>query len=125
MAMRVRPEDWQVEATHNHTMERAIAISRTTLGSDRLYSSVVTTTPGGSTRVHHHGECETSIYVLEGRARFSFGPTGVEEHLEAERGDFVYIPAHEVHVEANASDREPLVVLVTRNCPEALTVYVD
>lgn len=105
-------------------MERAIAISRTTVGAG-LYSSVVTTPPGGATRVHHHGPCETSIYVVSGRALFTWGPTGVEEAAHADAGDFVYVPAGELHVEANASATDELVVVVTRNCDDAVVIYPD
>lgn len=124
MARRVRPTEWQRSQGQNEGMERAVAISRPLTGSEQLYSSVVTTAPGGSTEVHHHGPCETSIYVVRGRARFTWGPTGRDEELVAEAGDFVYIPAGEIHVEENASTTDELVVLVTRNCPDALTVYV-
>jgi uncharacterized RmlC-like cupin family protein len=106
-------------------MERSIAISAPLVGSERLYSSVVTTGPGDKTRIHHHGECETSIYILEGRAHYTWGETGVEHEVDAEAGDFVYIPAGEIHVEANASDTEPLVVVLTRNCPDSHVVYLD
>ncbi|MDQ3146121.1 MAG: cupin domain-containing protein [Actinomycetota bacterium] len=106
-------------------MERAVAVSRDTVGSVGIYSSVVTTAPGGSTRVHHHGGCETSIYVVSGRARFTWGPTGVEDELVAEAGDIAYVPAFEVHTEQNASATEPLVVVVTRNCPVGVVHYVD
>ena len=82
-------------------MERAIAVSVKTVGSHGLYSSIVTTAPGEQTRVHHHGDCETSIYILSGEAHYTFGPTGVEEQFDAAAGDFVYIPAGEIHVEAN------------------------
>ena len=54
-----------------------------------------------------------------------YGPTGLEHAFEATAGDFVYIPAGEIHVEANASDREPLVVVLTRNCPDSHVVYLD
>lgn len=106
-------------------MERSIAISAPLVGSQQLYSSIVSTAPGDRTRVHHHGPCETSIYVLSGSARYTFGPTGLEETFDAEAGDFVYIPAGEIHVEENASTTEPLVVVLTRNCPDSHVVYVD
>ena len=70
-------------------------------------------------------ECATVIYVLEGRAEFSWGRTGVENALEASVGDFVHIRAGEVHVERNPSTTDDLVVLVCRNCPDAVTIYVD
>ena len=43
----------------------------------------------------------------------------------ATAGDFIYIPAGEIHVEANASATEPLVVVLTRNCPDSHVVYLD
>ncbi len=125
MATRVTPDQWSRGTGQNADMERAIAISAPTVGSQRLYSSVVTTAPGAKTRLHHHGECETSIYILSGRARYTFGPTGLEDAFDGEAGDFVYIPAGEVHVEENASTTEPLVVVLTRNCPDSHVVYLD
>ena len=106
-------------------MERSIAISKPTVGSERLYSSIVSTAPGDRTRIHHHGDCETSIYILTGAARYTWGPTGVEREMRAAAGDVVFIPAGEIHVEENASATEPLVVVLTRNCPDSHVVYLD
>jgi len=125
MATRITPADRSTSVGQNNDMERSIAVSAETVGSVGLYSSVVTTAPGGRTRIHHHGECETSIFILAGRARYTWGPTGLEESMEADEGDFVYIPAGEVHVEENASATEPLVVVLTRNCPGSVVHYLD
>ena len=124
MATRISPADRHTTIGQHPGMERSIAISTPTVGSARLYSSVVSTAPGDQTRIHHHGDCETSIYILSGEARYTWGPTGVEETFDAEAGDFIYIPAGEVHVEANASATEPLVVILTRNCPDSHVVYL-
>lgn len=125
MATRITPADRSTGRGQHVAMERSIAISADTVGSVRLYSSVVTTAPGEKTRVHHHGDCETSIYIVSGEASYTFGPTGVESSFDAGAGDFVYIAAGEVHVESNASATEPLVVVVTRNCPGSHVVYLD
>jgi len=125
MATRIRPAERSTSTGQNADMERSIAISADTVGSAGLYSSIVTTAPGAKTRIHHHGECETSIWILSGRARYTFGPTGLEASMEAEAGDFVYIAAGEIHVEENASEREPLVVVITRNCPGSVVHYLD
>jgi uncharacterized RmlC-like cupin family protein len=125
MAVRVTPADRRTTTGQHPGMERSIAISKPTVGSDRLYSSMVSTAPGERTRVHHHGDCETSIYILSGSATYTWGPTGAEHAMAAEQGDFVYIPAGEIHVEANASATEPLVVVLTRNCPDSHVVYLD
>jgi uncharacterized RmlC-like cupin family protein len=125
MAIRITPTERATSIGQNADMERSIAISADTVGSVGLYSSVVTTAPGARTRIHHHGECETSIWIVSGRARYTFGPTGVEETMEAGTGDFVYIAAGEIHVEENASATEPLVVVITRNCPGSVVHYLD
>jgi uncharacterized RmlC-like cupin family protein len=125
MARRVRPDERSTSIGQTTDMERSIAVSAETVGSVGLYSSVVTTGPGGKTRIHHHGECETSIFILSGRARYTWGATGLEEAMEAEAGDFIYIPAGEIHVEENASSTELLVVILTRNCPGSVVHYID
>jgi uncharacterized RmlC-like cupin family protein len=125
VAIRIRPEERSTSTGQNADMERSIAISAERVGSAGLYSSVVTTAPGARTRIHHHGECETSIWIASGRARYTFGPTGVEQSMEAEAGDFVYIAAGEIHVEENASSTEPLVVVISRNCPGSVVHYLD
>jgi uncharacterized RmlC-like cupin family protein len=125
MAVRVMPAQRRMSVGQHADMERSIAISAPDVGSINLYSSVVTTAPGAKTRIHHHGTCETSIYILSGRARYTWGPTGLEAAMDAEAGDFVYIPAGEIHVEENASTDEPLVVVLTRSCPDSHVVYLD
>ena len=125
MATRVTPADCIVGTGQNADMERSIAVSAKTVGSTMLYSSTVTTAPGGKTRIHHHGPCETSIFIVSGQARYTWGPTGLEHSMDAEAGDFVYIPAGEIHVEENASADDPLVVVLSRNCPDSHVVYLD
>ena len=125
MAKRVKPNQRVAEKGKHPGMEREIAVSSSTVGSKGIYASVVRTPPGGSTLVHHHGDCETSVYVLSGRARFTFGPTGVEREVFADEGDFVYIPAREVHTESNVSLTDTLEVIVTRNCPDPVTEIVE
>jgi uncharacterized RmlC-like cupin family protein len=125
MATRITPGERLTSVGQHAGMERSIAISAPRTGSVRLYSSLVTTGPGDKTRIHHHGECETSIYILSGTARYTFGPTGLEHAFDADAGDFVYIPAGEIHVEENASTIDPLVVVLTRNCPDSFVEYMD
>ena len=125
MAVRISPDQRLTSVGQHADMERSIAVSSKLTGSTGLYSSQVTTEPGARTRIHHHGPCETSIYILSGVARFSYGPTGLENVLDATAGDFVYIPAGEIHVEANASATDRLVVVLTRNCPDSHVVYLD
>jgi uncharacterized RmlC-like cupin family protein len=110
-------------AGQNAGMQRTVVISRETAGATGIYTSIVTTAPGGRTEIHHHGACETSIYILRGHARFYAGAE-LAEIVEAEEGDFVYVPAYEVHVEENASATDDLVVLLSRNCDSPVVHYV-
>lgn len=125
MATRITPTDRHTTVGQHPGMERSIAISRPTVGADRLYSAIVSTAPGERTRIHHHGDCETSIYIVAGSARYAWGLTGLDQEMRAVAGDFIYIPAGEIHVEENASLTEPLVVVLTRNCPDSQVVYLD
>ncbi|MEA2529724.1 MAG: hypothetical protein QOG89_1368 [Thermomicrobiales bacterium] len=110
-------------AGQNASMWRDIGVSNETVGSVGIYAAIVTTAPGTRSDVHHHRECETAIYILSGQARFRYGE-GLTNSVEAEAGDFVYIPDHAVHTEDNLSETEPLVVLIARNCPGPVVVKV-
>ena len=125
MTTRISPGERLTTIGQHAGMERSIAISQPTVGAQRLYTAIVSTAPGDKTRIHHHGDCETSIYILSGAARYTWGATGLEHEMSATAGDVIYIPAGEIHVEENASATEPLVVVLTRNCPDSHVVYVD
>ena len=125
MTTRISPGERLTTTGQHAGMERSIAISQPTVGAQRLYTAIVSTAPGDKTRIHHHGDCETSIYILSGAARYTWGATGLEHDMSAIAGDVIYIPAGEIHVEENASATEPLVVVLTRNCPDSHVVYVD
>ena len=53
------------------------------------------------------------------------GPDRARARDDRAAGDFVYIAAGEIHVEENASATDPLVVVLTRNCPDSHVVYLD
>ena len=77
--------------------------------------------PGAATGAHHHGDQETILFVIEGRARYRWGDR-LENVIEAGPGDFVFIPAHIVHQEINASTDEPTVWAVVRSGTEPIVV---
>jgi uncharacterized RmlC-like cupin family protein len=82
---------------------------------------LTTVQPGAATGAHHHGDQETILYVLEGTARYRWGDH-LEHVAEAGPGDFVFIPAHTVHQEINASADNPTVWVVTRSDPDPIVV---
>jgi uncharacterized RmlC-like cupin family protein len=56
--------------------------------TDRMWSGVARTEVGMVSGWHHHGEYETTIYVLAGGLRMEFGPDGANT-VEAGPGDFI------------------------------------
>jgi uncharacterized RmlC-like cupin family protein len=91
--------------------------------TDRMWSGVARTEPGMVSGWHHHGEYETTIYVLTGSLRMEFGPDG-SATLEAGPGDFVYVPKGAVHRESNPS-AEPADIVVVRAGRGESTINVD
>jgi uncharacterized RmlC-like cupin family protein len=59
--------------------------------TDRMWSGFARTEVGMMSGWHHHGEYETTIYVLTGGLRMEFGSEGANA-VEAGPGDFVYVP---------------------------------
>ena len=90
---------------------------------DGLWAGLVHTEAGAASGWHHHGEHETSLYVVSGRLQLSFGPGGVEQ-VEAGPGDFLHIPAGTVHREANPTD-EVSTAVIARAGRGAPTVNVE
>lgn len=78
--------------------------------------------PGAVPAAHHHGEAETFIYIIDGSARFMVGPR-LDETMDAEAGDFLWVPPNEIHVEVNRSPSQPLRMVVART-PEDIAVDV-
>ena len=103
----VRPNERFKGVVQSGSMAREAGVAPETTGATSIWSGWVTTPAGAVSSVHHHGDCETAIYVLKGRARFLF------------------VPPFEVHQEVNLSDTEPCELIVSRGCTGILTVNVD
>ena len=105
-------------------MTRAAAINRARAGANKLWAGTVNVHPNAKTAPHHHGELESIIYVISGRARMRWG-----EHLEfcaeAGPGDFIYVPPFVPHQEINADRNEPLMRVVVRSDQEPVVVNLD
>ena len=74
--------------------------------TDTMWSGVARTDAGMVSGWHHHGDYETTIYVLTGGLRMEFGPGGTST-FEAGPGDFVYVPKGVVHRESNPRGSRP------------------
>src|SRR5262249_36203290 len=105
-------------------MTRAAAIDRARAGAEKLWAGTVTIHPNAKTGAHHHGELESVIYVLKGRARMRWGER-LAFVAEADPGDFIYVPPYVPHQEINAARDEPLECVVVRSGQEPIVVNLD
>jgi uncharacterized RmlC-like cupin family protein len=110
---RVRPAE-RVPGQPTAGMRREEAVA-----TDRLWAGYVTTDAGSVSGWHHHGDYETSIYVVAGTLRMESGPGGAEV-MEAVAGDFVHVPPHAIHREGNPSEETSALVVVRSGEGEAV-----
>jgi uncharacterized RmlC-like cupin family protein len=105
-------------------MDRKAAINFARAGAKKIWAGTVTIRPNAKTGPHHHGELESVIYVVRGRARMRWGDK-LEFTAEAGPGDFIFVPPFVPHQEINASSNEPLECVVVRSDNEAVVVNLD
>jgi uncharacterized RmlC-like cupin family protein len=105
-------------------MERAAAINAARAGAQKIWAGTVRIAPDAKTGAHHHGDLESVIYVLRGRARMRWGDA-LEFTAEAGPGDFIFVPPFVPHQEINAGTDEPLECVLMRSGGEAVVVNLD
>jgi uncharacterized RmlC-like cupin family protein len=114
----VRAADRQPDVASG-AMVRQAAISRDLVGADRIWVGYVELPAGMASAPHHHGECESAIYIVSGQARFRTGGDYRDAEV-ASPGDFVWVPPHLPHIEENVSSSEPVRMVVVRSTQETL-----
>jgi len=105
-------------------MDRKAAINYARVGAQKIWAGTVNIRPNAKTGAHHHGELESIIYVVSGKARMRWGER-LEFTAEAGPGDFIFVPPFVPHQEINASANEPLECVVVRSDNEAVVVNLD
>jgi uncharacterized RmlC-like cupin family protein len=105
-------------------MSRATAINRARAGAEKLWAGTVTIQANAKTGAHHHGDLESIIFVVRGRARMRWGDK-LEYTAEAGPGDFIYVPPFVPHQEINASREEVLECVLVRSGQEPIVVNLD
>ena len=105
-------------------MTRAAAITHARTGASKLWAGTVVVAPDARTAAHHHGELETVLYIVRGRARMRWGDR-LEFSEEAGPGDFIYVPPYVPHQEMNARTDEPVEAVVVRSGQEPIVVNLD
>ena len=105
-------------------MTRAAAITHARTGANKLWAGTVMIQPNAKTGAHHHGDLESVIFVVSGRARMRWGED-LEYVAEAGAGDFIYVPAYVPHQEINANPHEPLHCVMVRSGQDPVVVNLD
>jgi uncharacterized RmlC-like cupin family protein len=94
----IRADQLDLNTPQTPGMDRAAAIT---------HARTVKVHANAKTGAHYHGELESVIYVVSGRARMRWGEH-LEYFAEAGPGDFIYVPPFVPHQEINASRDEAL-----------------
>jgi uncharacterized RmlC-like cupin family protein len=120
----VRHDQLDANTPQTPGMHREAAISRASAAAEKIWAGTVVIKPGAKTGPHHHGELESVIYVLRGRAQMRWGDR-LEFTSDAGPGDFIYVPPYAPHQEINPSDDEELTCVVVRSDQEPIVVNLD
>ena len=105
-------------------MTRAAAITHARTGASKLWAGSVEIHANAKTGPHHHGELESVIYIVSGRARMRWGER-LEFVAEAGPGDFIFVPPYVPHQEINAVSDQPLTCVVVRSGQEPIVVNLN
>jgi uncharacterized RmlC-like cupin family protein len=98
-------------------------LSQATTGATNIYMAKFRVPAGARSRPHYHANCESGLYMLSGGIAIHWGEH-LEQTLEVEPGDLLYVPPRETHVVVNLSDDEPADYVVARDSPTEDSVEV-
>jgi len=117
----VHPASLSSETQQTPGSIRMSAIAAMNGIASSLWAGIFVVEPSAMTGIHHHGEQETVVYVLEGEACIRWGDFG--EHSTIVRaGDFLHVPSWLPHQELNPSQEHPFRWVVVRSTPEPIVV---
>ena len=120
----VRAADMDMNTPQTAGMTRSAAITHASTGASKLWAGTVIVEPNAKTGAHHHGDVETVLYIVRGRARMRWGER-LEFVDEAGPGDFIYVPPFVPHQEINARRDEPVEAVIVRSGQEPVVVNLD
>jgi uncharacterized RmlC-like cupin family protein len=120
----VRAGELDANTPQTPGMDRAAAITAARAGARKLWAGTVSIHADAKTGAHHHGELESVIYVVSGRARMRWGER-LEYVAEAGPGDFIFVPPWVPHQEINASDDQTLECVLVRSGQDPVVVNLD
>jgi uncharacterized RmlC-like cupin family protein len=91
-----------------------LGMSAKNVGARQLSMNVATIPPGGVASAHIHVGFEVMLYIVAGKVRHEYGP-GLNQSIENQAGDFIFIEPGVPHEVFNLSPSEPVVAVVARS----------
>jgi uncharacterized RmlC-like cupin family protein len=116
-----RPDQMDAETSQTPGSLRMSAISAAQGIESTLWAGTFLVEPAAKTGIHHHGEQDTVVFILEGDAIVRWGERG-EHRVMVRAGDFLHIPSWLPHQELNPSTMTPFRWVVVRSTPEPIVV---
>jgi uncharacterized RmlC-like cupin family protein len=117
----IRPEEFDPGTAQTSGSLRLAAVSPEQNVETGLWGGTFTVEPGAQTGIHHHGEQETIVYVLEGLSYVRWGEHG-EHEATVHAGEFLHVPAWLPHQEINPSKEKPFRWIVVRSTSTPIVV---
>ena len=117
----VHPDAFDPGTAQTPGSQRLASISRDHGIQTDLWGGTFLVEAGARTGIHHHGEQETVVFVLEGESLIRFGEHG-ESQARVRAGDFLHVPAFTPHMEINLSEEKPFRWIVVRSTPNPIVV---
>lgn len=115
----VRPEEFSTETARTLESVRMSAISAIHGIISSLWAGMFVVEPLGKTGIHHHGDQDTVVYLLEGEALVRWGQSG-EYSAIVKTGDLLHVPCWLPHQELNPSSQKSFRWVVVRSSPDRL-----
>jgi quercetin dioxygenase-like cupin family protein len=127
MAKIIKTRGLEQDEVYEPPLSIGWGLNNKTVENTRMAMGLAITPPGGRNQRHYHINTDAGMYILKGRLRFFIGPD--KKEVEAEAGDFVFVPRGEIHGQYNPSDTEPAEVIACYGAvghkDEAGTIYVE
>ena len=117
----VHPAELNSETQQTPGSQRMSAIAAMNGVISSLWAGIFVVEPLAKTGIHHHGEQDTVVYVLEGEAVVRWGDLG-EQSATVMASDFLHVPSWLPHQELNPSQEHPFRWVVVRSTPEPIVV---
>jgi uncharacterized RmlC-like cupin family protein len=117
----IHPADMDADTLQTPGSLRMSAISAGQGSGSSMWAGIFVVEPSAMTGIHHHGDQETVVYVLEGEALVRWGNRG-EYSAMVRVGDFLRVPSWLPHQEINPSNEHPFRWVVVRSTPEPIVV---